>query len=66
MIRLNTLLYEANYIINKAKSNADKNDKDDHANALQRLWDVGIQNTNDYLQDVIDVQKVMSQVKRNN
>lgn len=63
LIRLNTLLYEANYIINKAKTNANKNDKDDQSTVLQRLWDVGIQNTNDYLQDVIDVQKVMSQVK---
>lgn len=59
LIRLNTILYEANYIINKAKGA-----KGDENNAkLQRKWDIGIQNINDYFQDVIDINTVMNKVK---
>lgn len=59
LVRLNTILYEANYIINKAKG-AKGNDNNAK---LQRKWDIGIQNINDFFQDVIDINTVMNKVK---
>lgn len=44
-VRLNTIAYEANYII----SNSDKQKVE-----LQHLWEVGIQNIRDYFQNIID------------
>jgi hypothetical protein len=57
VIRLNTIMYEANFIIDKVKGS-----KNDNSADLQRMWDVGIQNINDYFQDVIDVEFIMSSV----
>lgn len=60
LISLDTILYEVTYIINKIKNN-----KKSEANAdeLQRIWDLGIKNINNYFQNVIDVNKVMKSVK---
>lgn len=44
-VRLNTIAYEANYIID----NSDKQKAE-----LQHLWEVGIQNIRDYFQNIID------------
>jgi hypothetical protein len=57
--RLNTIMYEANYLIEKL------NDKDrkDESKELKRVWDLGVQNTNDYFQDLVDVNKIKNQVK---
>lgn len=57
--RLNTIKYEANYLIEKSKS--DKN-KDDTADKLKRIWDLGVQNTNDYFQEVIDTDKIKKNI----
>lgn len=44
-VRLNTIAYEANYIID----NSDKQKVE-----LQHLWEIGIQNIRDYFQNIID------------
>lgn len=59
--RLDTIKYEAEYIIAKAKESDRKNDKDT-ALDLQRKWDIGVKNINDYFQDVIDSNIVMKKV----
>lgn len=59
-VRLNTIMYEANYIIDKVKGS-----KNDNSSKLQRKWDIGVQNINDYFQDVIDVESIMSNVSGN-
>lgn len=59
-VRLNTIMYEAKYIIDKVKGS-----KNDNSAKLQRKWDVGIQNINDYFQDVIDVETIMNNVSGN-
>lgn len=63
LIKLDILLYEANYILNKSKESA-ADGKQGEANAeLQRTWDIGIKKINDYFQSVIDVDSVMKKVK---
>ncbi len=62
--RLNTIMYEAKFIINKAKNSKNK-DRDDNSAELQKIWDVGVQNTNDYFQKVIDTEKVIKLVVGN-
>lgn len=56
-VRLNTIMYEANYIIEQTKES-----KSDNSVKLQKIWDVGIQNMNDYFQDVINIESVMATV----
>lgn len=58
--RLDTIKYEAQFILDKAK-----NDKNENVPELQKVWDLGIKNVNDYFQDVIDVDQVMSKVTAN-
>lgn len=55
--RLDTIKYEAEFIINKVKSS-----KNDNSAELQRKWDIGIKNINDYFQEVIDTPKIMKSV----
>lgn len=57
--RLDTIKYEANYILNKSKDPKSSEKNID----LMRVWELGIKNVNDYFQDVIDVNKVMTEVK---
>lgn len=57
---LDTLAYEAAFVINKAKSGKNK---EATADELQRLWDLGIKNINNYFQNVIDTDKVMRSIK---
>ena len=56
-VRLNTIMYEANYIIEQSKEGKNVNSAE-----LQKIWDIGIQNMNDYFQDVISVESIMSNV----
>lgn len=58
--RLDTIKYEAQFILDKAK-----NDKNENVAELQKIWDLGIKNVNDYFQDVIDTDQVMSKVTAN-
>ena len=61
--RLDILLYEAQFILNKTRTSGAA-DKPGETNAdLQRVWDIGIKKINDYFQSVIDVDSVMKQVK---
>lgn len=61
--RLDILLYEAQFILNKTRTSGGA-DKPGETNAdLQRVWDIGIKKINDYFQSVIDVDSVMKQVK---
>ena len=55
---LDAIKYEAEYLITKAKDN-----KDENVLELQKTWDLGIKQINDYFQDVINVDKIMNQVK---
>lgn len=48
---LNTLRYEANYLMNKSEDNKDK---------LQHAFESNLLNVNNYFQDVIDTKNVMS------
>lgn len=61
IVRLNTIRYEANYIIEKAG----KSEKADNQAKLKKIWEQGILNTNDYFQDVIDVDYVMEHATGN-
>lgn len=76
--RLNTIMYEANFLINKLKNSKATREADfsvnkakkfkssddiENAEELQRIWDLGVQNTNDYFQDLVDIDKVKSQIK---
>lgn len=56
---LNAILYEANYIIEKASQGK----KEESSNELKKIWDLGIKNVNNYFQNVINVDKVMNIVK---
>lgn len=53
---LNTIMYNFNYIIEKEKN------KKKNTSKLQRLWDLNYQNTNNYFQNVIDIDTVKKQV----
>lgn len=55
---LDAIKYEAEYIINKAKENKDKNVLE-----MQKTWDLGIKQLNDYFQDIIDVDNIYKRVK---
>jgi hypothetical protein len=57
--RLDSIKYEANFILNKSK---DPKSSEKNADLL-RVWEMGIKNVNDYFQEVIDVDKVMTEVK---
>lgn len=57
--RLDSIKYEANFILNKSK---DPKSQEKNADLL-RVWEMGIKNVNDYFQEVIDVDKVMTEVK---
>jgi len=61
IVRLNTIRYEANYVIEKAG----KSEKADNQAKLKKIWEQGILNTNDYFQDVIDVDYVMEHATGN-
>lgn len=62
--RLDILLYEAQFILNKTRNNKPEAGKLGDTNAdLQRVWDIGIKKINDYFQSVIDVDSVMQKVK---
>ncbi len=65
---LSTIKYEAEHIINKAKKKADydmkSKDGSTDADDLQRDWEVGIKNIDNYFQKVIDVTKVGDLVKK--
>lgn len=56
---LDTILYEATYIIEKAS----KGKKEETGSELKKIWDIGIKNINNYFQNVINVDKVMKTVK---
>lgn len=61
--RLDILLYEAQFVLNKTRQNTEAG-KPGNTNAdLQRVWDIGIKKINDYFQSVIDVDAVMQKVK---
>jgi hypothetical protein len=62
LIALNTILYEANYIIEKVKKSNGKGE-DTTSDELQRAWDLGVKNINNYFQKVIDIKAVMDSVK---
>lgn len=57
--RLDTIKYEANYILNKSKDPKSQEKNID----LLKVWELGIKNVNDYFQSVIDTNRVMSDVK---
>lgn len=58
LIALNTIKYNADYIINNNKST----DKEDASNVLRQIWDKGILDINNYFQDVINTDEVTSKV----
>jgi hypothetical protein len=60
--RLDILEYEAQFILNKTRTNTDSKPGNTNAD-LQRVWDIGIKKVNDYFQSVVDVDAVMKQVK---
>lgn len=53
--RLNTIEYEAKYLIQKAK---DSKDKDDNSSVLQKIWDQGVNNIYDYFQELFYIDKI--------
>lgn len=58
-VRLNTIKYEAEAIINKAKNSKDT---EDNIAKLQETFDKGVLHINDYFQDVIDIDAVSTKV----
>lgn len=60
LIALNTIKYNADYIIN-SKSN----DKADNSAVLKKIWDKGVLDINNYFQDVINVDEVTSKITGN-
>jgi hypothetical protein len=62
LLALNTIMYEANYIIEKVKKSNGKGE-DTTSDELQRAWDLGVKNINNYFQKVIDIKAIMDSVK---
>lgn len=60
--RLDILLYEAQFVLNKTRQTTDGKAGNTNAD-LQRVWDIGIKKINDYFQSVLDVDSIMKQVK---